>query len=438
MTGRSIGRGIACALLLANGAAAAEAAAWRLQAMGIKALGSAYAGVSAEAADASTVWFNPAGLTELGDGWTVTVGAPVIDLGLDWRDAGSTSLLGQPLAGLAADGGDLFVLGHAYAARKLGERAWFGLGFNTPYGLGTRYGREWVGRYHADETTLEVPTLITSLGWRVHPRLAVGVGLEVQAASAVFSQRIDFGSIGAAFGLPLAPQGHDGGVHVEGEDEALGWNAGLLWTPRPGTRIGLAWHAGTTQEIEGDADFTVPAEAAPLTAGGLVFADTGARTELPMPATANLSFLHRLTPRWVLLADLDWTDWSRFEQLRLTFDNPLQPAIVLPTGWSDTLRGSLGARFEASDRWTLRGGLAYEENPIPAATREPRVPEAPHQWVMMGASWHRGERATIDLFIGHLFTDRATMTVADPSAGTLRGEVDWEVNEGGVAATWRF
>ena len=71
-----------------------SAAAWKLEVQGSRALGSGYAGGLVD--DASTVWFNPAGMTLL-DGSTITAGAPVIDLSIQYHDNVSTSLLGQPM-----------------------------------------------------------------------------------------------------------------------------------------------------------------------------------------------------------------------------------------------------------------------------------------------------------------------------------------------------
>lgn len=440
MTSRgSLRVGLVVAALGLTVSAGAHAASWSLQLMGIKALGVSYAGVAANPEDASTVWFNPAGMTALGDGWTVTAGSPFIDLGLNWHDAGTTSLLGQPMLGnRSADGGSFVVIPHAYVVRRLSPNWWAGFGFNAPYGLGTRYGGDWVGRYHANETTLRVFNLNPSVGWRVNDQLALGFGIDVQLASGVFSERIDFGSIGAFNGLPLTPQMHDGGARIEGDDTATTWNAGLLWTPQSSTHIGFTYRAGTTQSLRGKADFTVPSEAAPLTGGGAVFADTQATTDLPMPATAEISVAQAMLGNWELLAGVGWTDWSREQAVVITFDNPAQPTVVQETRWSDTYRYSLGASWHGMDRWEFRGGVALEESPVPASTRDPRIPEANHRWLGLGATWHQSDQLSVDLYVNHLFTDRANMTVIDPTAGILRGQVDWNVNGFGVAATYRF
>ena len=48
-------------------------------------MGNAYAGAAAVAHDSSTIWFNPAGMTEL-DGRELAVAFHVLDSSTDWTD----------------------------------------------------------------------------------------------------------------------------------------------------------------------------------------------------------------------------------------------------------------------------------------------------------------------------------------------------------------
>ena len=155
MVHRSVVRtccGIGLALLCL--ARPADADGWKIQMQGLKAMGSAYAGRSVLVEDASTIWFNPAGMLKLEDKWTITVGAPVITYQLEFRDAGSRSVLGQPLQGEAVqDGGRTAVVPHVYIVRRIGSRWRAGFGFNAPFGLGTDYGETsvWALPRHRDD-----------------------------------------------------------------------------------------------------------------------------------------------------------------------------------------------------------------------------------------------------------------------------------------------
>ncbi len=424
------------ALSVLASAGIASGGGWKLEVMGAKQLETSYAGNAASAEDASTVWFNPAGMTELSSKWTATVSVPVIDLRIDTSDDGSRSLLGQPLTGpRTTDAGKVVVVPSFYAVRRISDALWAGIGFNTPFGLGTNYDESWRGRYQATETTLLVYNLNPSLGWRIDDRWSVGGGVDVQYARGVFSEMLDFGSFGAAAGLPS--QQDDGKVRIGGDSWAVGFDLGTLWKPSPSTKIGLAFHSKTVHDISGSAHFRVP-DAEALTGGGAVFQNTGADAPLPMPASVSLSADQGISRSVALLADVTWTGWSALRRITIDFDNPNQPRIDQPFDWRDVWRWSLGARYRASDRWTVRAGAAYEQSPVADKTREPRVPEANHEWVSAGFTYQASGKLDIDFFYVHLFTDEAKIDISDPTAGTYVGHSDWNINNVGVGATLRF
>lgn len=412
-------------------AANLHAAAWKLEVQGARALGSAYAGALSR--DASVVWFNPAAMTLL-DRTTVTAGAPVIHLSIRYREESSTTLLGQAVTGPdSPDAGTVVPVPHLYYVRPIGERARFGFGFNTPFGLGTDYGDTWVGRYHAVETRLLVYNANPSVSFDITDRLSAGAGVNLQYINATFSTMIDFGSILFAAGAPFQPQRHDGKFEIRGNDFAVGWNGGILWRPTDATMIGLSYRSHTDAEIEGRSTVTVPPEILALAPP-----PADARTTLPMPEAWSLDLRQEVTPRLTLLADATRTRWSRFDRLTISFDGPAQPPVVQVTDWKDVWRTSVGAEYALADGLTVRGGYAIEKTPVPDATREPRIPEADHTWYTAGATWSLSPRTDIDLFVVHLVTDRAPIRVVNPVAGAIAGRAGWNIWTIGVGATRRW
>jgi len=175
---RVISRLTSLVLVLAAGSVStASADGWKVQLTGVKALGLGYAGRAA-VEDATIVWFNAAGMTELVSPWTVTFGGAAIPFALDYSDLGSRSVLGQPLTGPAAtNGGRGALVPHAFVVRAVGERWRLGGGFNAPYGLSDDYGEAWVGRYHASESTLQVANFSAAVAVQLTKRVSVGLGI---------------------------------------------------------------------------------------------------------------------------------------------------------------------------------------------------------------------------------------------------------------------
>jgi len=331
--------------------------------------------------------------------------------------------VGAPLTGgLGGNGADPILLPSLFAAGRLSKNTRVGLAVNVPFGLGTDYGRTWRGRYVATESTLQTINVNLAAAQRLTPRLTLGGGVNLQYIDATLERSIDFGSIGAAQGVPgLAPQANDGLVKLTGDDWSLGFNVGVLIEATPTTRIGLHYRSRVRHTLRGRADFTVPAAAAPLAAATGAFADTGAHVRVTMPDSFSASIHHQITPRLAIMMDFTWTNWSVFDAARFHFDNPAQPPSTLLWQWHDTLRTALGLTFKPTSRWTLRTGIAYDPTPVPDATRSPRIPGNDRVWLTLGVGTQLRPGVQLDVSYAHLFIRNGPMSIADPASGTLNG-----------------
>lgn len=411
---------------------------WKVQLQGVKALGLSYAGRSILLDDASTIWFNPAGMTRLEDPWTITTAAPFINYSLDYADRGSRSFLNQPMTGASSvDGGRSAAVPHVYVARKVNDRWWAGFGFNAPFGLGNDYGETWVGRYHATLSELTVLNLNPVVAVKLTERVSLGFGFDLQRSDTTLANMIDFGSLGAALGLPFTPQQHDGRIELEAGDWAAGYDLSVAWNVSQRARLGATYRSQIEHQLDGTADFTVPQEALALT-GGVLFSDTGAATTLPMPHELSVSAAYDIDARWTVVGDVTWTDWSRFQQLAVTFDNAAQPSVIQDALFDDSVRSAVGVVFKASDTWELRTGALYETSPVPDATRTPRLPEGDHSGFSLGGTYRMGRRAELDFSFSHLIPHDASIQLQDPAAGLLTGSVRWRLDILAVALTLKL
>jgi len=385
-------------------------------------LGNAYAGGSSGAEDASTVWWNPAGMLRLERHQIAAAGYLALPT-TRFHDAASTDAVGAPLTGgLGGNAADPILLPSLFAVARLSERTRVGLSLNVPFGLSTDYGRTWRGRYVATESTLHTLNVNLAAAQRIAPRLALGMGVSAQRIDATLERAIDFGSLGAARSVPrLAPQGADGLVKLEGDDWSFGFNVGLLFDVTPTTRIGVTYRSRIKHTLRGQADFTVPAAATPLSAATGAFVDTGARVRVTMPDSFSAGIHHEITPQLAIMMDFTWTNWSLFDAARFHFDNPAQPPSTLSWRWHDTLRVALGLTYKPTSRWTLRTGIAYDPSPIPDATRSPRIPGNDRMWVTLGIGTWLRPGMQLDFSYAHLFLRNGPINLSDPAAGTLVG-----------------
>lgn len=415
----------------------------------VSGLGNAFAGGAALAEDASTVFFNPAGMTRL-KGQHFTFGGTVIVPSATFKNKGSRTVLGQVMTGgNGGDAGEVGVVPNFYFTQQINDEFTFGIGFNAPFGLVTDYDNGWVGRYHALRSEVKTVNINPSLAYKVNDKLSVGGGINIQYFYAQLTNAIDFGTIDAlpaiagGFGgiFGLTPQASDGKVKVSGDDWGIGFNLGALLNATDHTRIGLTYRSQIEFNLKGKAVFNVPTPAIPAATGQFVNGTVG--SSITVPDSISASVHHQINSQWAVMADYTWTNWSKLEEIRFTFANPLQPDGVTTTAWRDTNRVAVGASFTPNSMWTFRTGLAFDESPIKnAAARTPRVPGEDRTWITLGTSYKHGKNMSIDLSYAHLFiTDpkiRKAAAGEDAVRGALIGNYDADVDIFGGQATLAF
>ncbi|MBI5100799.1 MAG: outer membrane protein transport protein [Nitrospirae bacterium] len=428
------------------------AAGFALIEQGVSGLGNAYAGGAALAEDASTVFFNPAGMTRLSGGQFLT-GGHIIAPSAKFSNEGSTHALQPvtkaPLAG--GNGGDGGVTGFApnlYATKRLNDRFTVGIGVNAPFGLATEYDNTWVGRYHAIKSEMMTININPSVAYKANEKLSLGAGISAQYIKATLSNAIDFGLLDAAGMLPgvpkgalhLVPQMADGIATMEGDSWGIGFNLGLLYEMDPNTRMGVAYRSRIKQSLSGTVDFT----GAPAPLAGVFGHDT-ITADITLPDTLSASIARQVSPEWTVMGDVTWTNWSLFEELRVNFDSPaLKPRpSVTTTDWKDNFRYSLGLTYAPKNSWTYRLGLAYDRTPIKnAQLRTPRIPDGSRTWVALGVGRKISDSMSFDVGYAHLFVSdpviAKTPTGEDASRGGLTGTYSAHVDIISAQLTIRF
>jgi long-chain fatty acid transport protein len=440
--------------ILAISSGSARGAGFALVEQGVGSLGNAYAGNAASAEDATTIFFNPAGLTRL-SGQQVIAGAHLIMPSAEFNNEGSTHVLqamtGVPLlGGNGGDGGAAKLVPNLYYSNKFTDRLAAGIGINAPFSLAGNYDETWVGRYHAIESDLITVNINPSLAYKITDRFSIGAGFNAQYIKAKLSNAIDFGTLDAvgafkALGLApaalkLIPQQSDGFVKLEGNHWAFGYNAGLLYEFTQDTRIGAAYRSRMKHTIKGDAEFSnVPPGLSPYP----VFKNGGVETTITLPDMLAVSFFHQINPQWAVMADVTWTNWSLLNELRIKFDNPAQADSVTTTNWRDSYRYSLGATYTPDKKWTYRVGVAYDETPIPDEQhRTPRIPDGNRIWTAVGLGYKVSSTVGLDLGYAHLFVSdpkiSKTPTGEDLTRGGLTGTYSAHVNIVSAQFTLRF
>ncbi|MGI9451508.1 MAG: OmpP1/FadL family transporter, partial [Geminicoccaceae bacterium] len=202
------------------------------------------------------------------------------------------------------------------------------------------------------------------------------------------------------------PTQQDGEAKVELDDWGFGYNLGFLYEPTEHTRFGLAYRSGIDHDAKGDAEFDQGSSGVGAAISGAtgLFVDTGASLSVSTPATLSLGAHHDLNDQVAIMGEVAWTDWSTFDELRVQFDNA-QGDSVTEEDWDDSFFVAAGASYQALPNLKIRGGIAYDESPIPDETRTPRVAGNDRYWVSLGADYLPWSGLSFSASYTHIFVE---------------------------------
>ncbi len=393
---------------------AAYASGFALIEQSVSGLGNAFAAGAAATDDASVQYFNPAAMTEL-SGTRISLAGHYIMPSAKLTNAQATVVtLGNiPVTGTVDDAGVNGLVPNFYYVRDVNTQTKFGLGINAPFGLATEYDKTWIGRYHAIKSKVQTIDINPSLAYKVSNQLSLGAGLNAQYIKAELSSAVDSSSIclgvapsATCSALGLATPGNqavDSYATIKGDDWSYGYNLGLLFKPTDGTRLGFAFRSKIKQSLKGDATFTRSAPFNILLGASPLFTNTTDAANIELPGSAALSIAQQINPQFELLADITWTQWGAFKELRVTYGTA-QPASVTTENWDNTMRYAIGLTYKLNERIKLRPGVAYDQSPVPDAQhRTARIPDNDRTWMALGMSYANNDHLSYDLGYAHLF-----------------------------------
>jgi long-chain fatty acid transport protein len=375
-------------------------------------LGRAAAGAGARAQDASTAFWNPAGMTRL-QGHDIQFGT-VASFGDLNPELGAGTVTPDPAPNGGGNASGFAPLLGAFLSSELPHGVHFGLASTALYGGDVDYDSTWTGRGYVVDASLLSFLIQPSLAWAVTDWLSVGAGPAILYTT--FTERVK------ATALPGEPTAKI--------DDADDWSVGgvfsTLLVPCEGTRIGVTYR--TEIEADTDGDFEGPL--------GLI---RTIDTDFTFPQGVNVSLFQRLGDAWALLADAGWSDWSEFSNI------PIQLGVLSATQkreWRDTWRAAAGLQFTPSEKWTLQAGVGYDSSPVKASGLLPDIPTGEQYRLSAGVQFRPRDYVELSASYQFLwFGDLSFNQVALPPSNSvvLDGSYDpaW-ANQAGVSVRVRF
>lgn len=319
----------------------AFAAAFQLYELGTPIVGTAAVGQAAVAADASTAYFNPAGMATLRNSQFM-LGSQLLLPRVNFSKNSSTSISGDNggNAGMLTPGMNLYYI---YSYRP---QLKFGISLTSPYGGSLTYDDGWVGRYIAQGSTFYTINLNPSVAYCLNPWTSIGAGISLEYIN--LQQTVAFPIAGVA----------DGQVKVSAANVAPGFNLGLMFTPYSTTKIGVAYRSQISHDLHGNATF-LRIDTTPKVS-----------TKMVMPHNIIMSLAQNFR-QLTILGELGWANWA---SMRNTILHATDLSVVTPMHWNNTYRVGLGGQYNLSPCLLIQTGISYDSSPTASSKRLPDLP----------------------------------------------------------------
>lgn len=403
-------------LVLALAVSISFGGGYQLNEHGARAVGMGGAFV-ARASDGSAMYFNPAGLG-FQQGFKLMLGTTLI--------MPSTTFTGPtPLTTETSMNSQTFFPSNFYASYSVGDKWVFGLGFFTPYGLGTDWPSTWVGSQLAVTTTLQTYYINPTVAYKVNDKLAFGAGLSVVLGSAKLSYKVP------TYSSLAPPTPSLGTASLDGTGNGVSFDLGVLYKATDKLSVGASYRSLVKVDLKGTASFTNMQALQAFFPGG-----DGSVT-LPMPSNFLLGLSYEVSPKLTLEGDFQWVGWKSYDQLQVTlatgpatpagppfFGQPLQksPAPQVKN-WDDGYLFRLGGEYMLNEKLTLRAGYIMDISPQPPSKTEPMLPDGDRNDFSIGGGYQISEKLHVDLaYMLVLFNERDAKTAAFP--GTYKSSAN--------------
>lgn len=340
---------------------------------GVESTGRGSASIAPHRADLNALWFNPAGLTLLGD-LELTIDLALVGLNVAHQRAprtlpDSSVRTYEPVNNQA---GPMTIPQILIGGPTPHPKIFWAAGAYTPYTGSARYPADGPQRYVlVDNVGSALGYIHGAVGWQVTDRLSIGAGIQNFIGS---------------FRIVTVASGYVG-IFGDPEDEDLDLlavttissffgptaNLGATYDLTPNLRLGLS---AQLPHIFRDKNATIDTEIPEHAAyDNAQISDNKADITIPFPFFIR-GGLRYFTDRYDLEIALVYQHWSMLDVVHVrphSADITGVPGIgsipvanfVVPQRFRNTFSAHLGGEFSLTDTFALRGGYVFERGAVP-------------------------------------------------------------------------
>ncbi len=387
-------------------------------------------------ADAASVYWNPAAMTQLSGTRILLFGA-----------ISAVRLSFQPAQASLFDGStypeaDVFVPKPSPAFGLVTDatlKRWrFGVGFSLPLLDGATWeasydGRPSSTRYFAEAARLGKFILHGAAAYRIAPWISVGVGLDVYGVMLRHQVRTDFGAKINQVACASAPSTCSLSSPLQREDptydaptdlDGLGWgvgvSAGILLTPLTWLRIGAGIHSGAgTVKVPVTLSVDLPRSVIDFMRSNypsvqLPSLSAEGDVKIRTPIMANVGVAIMATPKLELALDLHWMNTSQTVVMVGTITKDQSLGLigdqVLIKARGDALLIGVRAAYRVVEPLLVALRIEYDRNTRPDEFISPISIDFHRISFHLGARWRFSRYLALSLEYAHYFMPSRDIT----------------------------
>lgn len=344
------------------------------------AMGGAFVGL---VNDPAAVYYNPAGITNL-SGTRFSLGATLI-IPMSKFEGPAPSTTETSLEK------QFFNPVNFYFTQQITEQLFFGFSLNNPFGLGTKWPDNWVGRYRTTETEIRTFHFSPNFAYKINDQFSIGAGFVVSYADVLIARKLQLST-------PLP----DADLELSGDNTSFGFRAGIYYNVNDQLSFGVSYQSNITYNFEGNATSKIypptPQNVLALLPKGKIEA------KLKTPFVATIGAAYKME-NMTLVFDFQYNQWSSYDELKVIFKEFPTSAgseSVSKRDFQDSYIARLGAEY-VMNKLALRGGLFYDKNPIKDERLDPTLPDADRLGINIGFGYQITEQLSVDLAYLYLF-----------------------------------
>jgi long-chain fatty acid transport protein len=377
--------------------------------------------VTARLDNASTNWYNPAGLGFL-DGLDIYLGGTFIIPFFKYSDP-------EGMRPSAENTSKLTFVPNFHMHYRINDMFAVGFSLAAPYGLTSSLPNDWAGSSVIQKVVLQTIGLYPTFTIRPHKIVSIGI-------SPVFM----FGILELRRGLGLADVDGtiNGQLGIGGDGFGVGANIGIQVRPFDGFYLGFMYRSRIKLKFKGTAEFMVP------TVNAYDLPDQDISLSIMLPDRCLLGIGYDILKNLYISADVEIFFWSLFNKIEIQFKEPLtvpsgrKSEEVIEENWKNSWGLRSGIQWIIKDMVPIRAGIGFDWSPVPNNTLSPILPDSGRLYVTFGAGYQH-KKSGFYFDVGYLFVKWLSVSVSkDESTLHFPQKYNNSAHLVGLNIGWRF